>query len=74
VVESGLEQPSTAPAGEAAVGPESESAGTSGSTGPVADALQALETLPDLDLAEHPDCYQRIHSELQSALATIDQA
>ena len=41
---------------------------------PVAAALRDLETLGERDLAEHPDVYQRIHAELQSALATIDNA
>ena len=26
------------------------------------------------DLADHPDVYQRVHTELQAALATIDDA
>jgi hypothetical protein len=33
-----------------------------------------LEQLADLDLVEHPDVYQRIHAELQEALAGIDDA
>lgn len=41
---------------------------------PVAAALRELDTLGERDLAEHPDVYQRIHSELQSALASIDNA
>jgi len=40
----------------------------------VASALRELETLPERELAEHPDVYQRIHAELQAALATIDNA
>jgi len=40
----------------------------------VARALRELDTLPERELAEHPDVYQRIHAELQSALATIDNA
>jgi hypothetical protein len=41
---------------------------------PVAAALAELDTLPGRDLAEHAETYQRIHGELQSALATIDNA
>ena len=41
---------------------------------PVAAALTELDTLPQRELAEHPEVYQRIHAELQSALATIDNA
>lgn len=41
---------------------------------PVAAALSELDTLPQRELAEHPEAYQRIHAELQSALATIDNA
>ncbi|HVU92316.1 MAG TPA: hypothetical protein VHC23_08800 [Jatrophihabitans sp.] len=41
---------------------------------PVARAVRELDTLDDRELAEHPDVYQRIHAELQSALATIDNA
>lgn len=41
---------------------------------PVASALRELDTLTDHELAEHPDVYQRIHRELQAALATIDDA
>lgn len=41
---------------------------------PVAAALAELDRLPDLELVEHPDAYQRIHVELQAALAAIDDA
>lgn len=41
---------------------------------PVAAALAELDTLSDRELAEHPDVYQRIHAELQSALSAIDDA
>ena len=41
---------------------------------PMAAALAELDTLPQRELAEHPEVYQRIHAELQSALATIDNA
>jgi hypothetical protein len=37
-------------------------------------ARQELQRLPNLDLAEHPDVYQRIHAELQGALTAIDDA
>jgi hypothetical protein len=37
-------------------------------------AMRELDTIADRDLAEHPDVYQRIHTELQTALTTIDDA
>jgi len=37
-------------------------------------AVAELDRLPDLELAEHPDLYQRIHTELQGALSAIDDA
>jgi len=45
------------------------------STGsPVSAAMRELDTIGERDLAEHPDVYQRIHTELQAALTTIDDA
>jgi hypothetical protein len=44
------------------------------SASPVAAALAELDSLPQRELSEHPEAYQRIHAELQSALATIDNA
>jgi hypothetical protein len=41
---------------------------------PVSAALAELQRLPELELAEHPDAYQRIHVELQAALSAIDDA
>jgi hypothetical protein len=41
---------------------------------PVADAMAELDGLSALDLTEHPALYQRIHTELQSALSAIDDA
>jgi hypothetical protein len=41
---------------------------------PVAPAVAELDNLPELDLAEHPDVYERIHAELQRALTAIDDA
>jgi hypothetical protein len=41
---------------------------------PVVAALRELDQLADRDLSEHPDVYQRIHGELQAALASIDHA
>lgn len=38
------------------------------------DTLGNLAQLADLPLADHPDLYQRIHVELQDALAAIDDA
>jgi hypothetical protein len=40
----------------------------------VTAALTELDTLDERDLAAHPDVYQRIHSELQRALSSIDDA
>jgi hypothetical protein len=41
---------------------------------PLAAATAELDRLPDVDIAEHPDVYQRIHADLQSALSAIDDA
>jgi hypothetical protein len=41
---------------------------------PAADALRELADLADLDVEQHPAVYQRIHTELQGALASIDDA
>jgi len=69
---------SAAPAAEpAASAPEPSGAPAAQSTAEVssmAAALSELDTLPGRELAEHPEVYQRIHAELQSALATIDNA
>jgi len=60
----------TTPVAEPAAATAPEPAAAS----PVAAALAELDTLPERELAEHPEVYQRIHAELQSALATIDNA
>ena len=39
-----------------------------------ADPLRELAGLGELDVDQHPDVYQRIHTELQGALASIDDA
>jgi hypothetical protein len=45
------------------------------STSPaVTHARELLARLPELDLADHPDVYQQIHTELQGALSAIDDA
>jgi hypothetical protein len=41
---------------------------------PALDAPSELERLSELDIDEHPDVYQRIHAQLQGALASIDDA
>jgi hypothetical protein len=41
---------------------------------PVAAVLDELGTLGERELAEHPDVYERVHAELQSALSAIDDA
>lgn len=51
---------------------ESDTAGSE--PGPVSRTLQELDRLPGLDLAEHPALYQRIHAELNDALASIDES
>lgn len=38
----------------------------------VAGALAELDTLPDRDVAEHPEVFDRIHQQLHSALSAID--
>lgn len=40
----------------------------------VADAVRSLDDVAERPLAEHADLYQRVHAELQSALAEIDGA
>ncbi len=71
--------PSTAVEGSGAGG-AAEVAGRVGAAddqdpaSPVAVAMRELDTIGDRDLAEHPDVYQRIHTELQAALTTIDDA
>ena len=59
------------PAAEPAAGTTPE---RTAEASPMAAALSELETLLQRELAEHPEVYQRIHAELQSALATIDNA
>jgi hypothetical protein len=44
------------------------------SSAEVGRALAELGGVSALDLAHHPDAYQRIHVELQNALASIDDA
>jgi hypothetical protein len=58
--------------GAGASGAGASAAGTVSS--PVMAAMRELDTIADRDLAEHPDVYQRIHTELQTALTTIDDA
>jgi hypothetical protein len=51
-----------------------EPAAAAPSSAEVGRALAELGGLDALDLADHPDAYQRIHAELQNALASIDDA
>jgi hypothetical protein len=74
-------QPATGGAESATAGPESagpESAGPESALAPSSQqagrALAELAGLADLELDEQPDAYQRIHVELQDALASIDDA
>lgn len=65
----------SAPAASAAAEPESAPAGAEAQPpSRVAAAVAELDRLPELELAEHPDLYQRIHTELQGALSAIDDA
>ena len=41
-------------------------------TARIAEQVAALDTVGDLPLAEHAEMYQRLHTELQGALAEID--
>jgi hypothetical protein len=38
----------------------------------IAERVAALDAVGDLPLAEHAEAYQRLHTELQAALAEID--
>jgi len=38
----------------------------------VAGALAELDTLPERDVAEHPEVFDRVHQQLHSALSAID--
>ena len=38
----------------------------------IAERVAAIDTLGDLPLREHVELYQRLHVQLQSALAEID--
>lgn len=38
----------------------------------VASALAELDTLPERDVAEHPEVFDRVHQQLHSALSAID--
>ncbi len=57
--------------GAGTAGPESAAEPSSQQAG---RALAELAGLADLELDEQPDAYQRIHVELQDALASIDDA
>jgi hypothetical protein len=41
---------------------------------PVAAALAELDALPQLELADHPERYERVHRVLQDALRSVDDA
>jgi hypothetical protein len=49
-------------------------AGAAAEDGPLAGVLAELDSLPDRDLAEHPEVFERIHGELHAALSSIDDA
>lgn len=49
-------------------------AGGVAASDPVAAAVARLDELPHLELAGHPAVFQGIHSALQQALASIDDA
>jgi hypothetical protein len=54
--------------------PETDRGVPAAGSAPVADALADLTTLAERDLAEHPDVFERVHGQLQSALSSIDDA
>ncbi|HKC29741.1 MAG TPA: hypothetical protein VKB75_17125 [Jatrophihabitans sp.] len=56
-----------------AVAAEEPAASPAPST-PLARALAELNGLDERELAEHPDVYERIHSELHRTLSSIDDA
>jgi hypothetical protein len=68
------------PAGEFADASDTHPGGAAGEREPeaaspeVVRAQAELGALAELDLEDHPDAYQRIHVELQSALTSIDDA
>jgi hypothetical protein len=66
-----MSEPSESAAGQPST---DETSGGTTATAAVARARADLDRLAELDLAEHPDAYQRIHAELQDALAAIDDA
>jgi hypothetical protein len=41
---------------------------------PLQDRLAVLDELPSRPLSEHAEVYQRLHADLQAALAEIDSA
>ena len=47
---------------------------TDSATATPLNSLSELDTLAGRDVEEHPDVYQRIHTDLQGALASIDDA
>jgi hypothetical protein len=54
--------------------PNSATAGAAAEDGPLAGVLAELDSLPDRNLAEHPEVFERIHGELHAALSSIDDA
>lgn len=65
---------STSPSHGPVASPAAQTPGEPLTSTPVAAAVASLDTVRELPLAQHPDVYQRIHTELQGALADIDDA
>jgi hypothetical protein len=58
----------------AGTAPPEETPRASADRTPAHDRIAALEEIAARPLAEHPDGYERVHAELRSALAEIDDA
>ena len=61
----------TPPHAQPEIEPARESGPTAGSR--AERAVAALSALDERDLSDHPAIYDRIHDELRSALAEVDQ-
>jgi hypothetical protein len=64
-------QPDPATAGAEVAQPDRATSSADAASLP---SLAELDTIADQDVENHPDVYQRIHTELQGALASIDDA
>jgi hypothetical protein len=55
-------------------GPADQQGGVPTPSTPLGHALAELNGLDDRDLSEHPDVYERIHTQLHRTLSSIDDA